>query len=114
VACVAKSDYAVASMKRSTLAPEAHLFVCTNRRDPSSPLGGGCGDRGEALYHALKAHVSSRGQVRALWIARSTCLGLCPKQGCAVASAPGPAYWIEATDADADVIAADALSRARI
>ncbi|MFI5299718.1 MAG: hypothetical protein ACHREM_16655 [Polyangiales bacterium] len=101
-------------MKRSLIAPEAHLFVCTNRRDADSPLGAGCGDRGEALYSALKREVSQRGLVRALWVARSQCLGLCPRVGCAVASTPGPAYWIEATSEDAQTIAADALARARV
>ena len=44
--------------------PQAHLFVCANRREADSPLGPGCADQGDAVYEALTAAVARRGLVR--------------------------------------------------
>ena len=73
-------------MQRAELEPRLHLLVCTNRRAPGDPLGGGCGDRGDALYAELKARVAGRGDARAVWVTRTYCLGVCPKSGATVAA----------------------------
>lgn len=75
---------------RDAPAPRLHLFVCANRRE-GSPLGPGCGDRGEAVYAALKREVSSRGAVATTWITKTHCLGICPARGATVARYPAPA-----------------------
>ena len=67
--------------------PRLHLFVCANRRD-DSPLGPGCGERGDALYDALKAEVAARGEHTTTWVTKTHCLGLCPKRGATVARYP--------------------------
>ena len=67
--------------------PLLHLFVCANRRE-DSPLGPGCGERGDALYDALKAEVAARGEHTATWVTKTHCLGLCPKRGATVARYP--------------------------
>lgn len=69
---------------RALAAPRVHLFVCANRRE-GSPLGPGCGDRGEAVYDALKREVSRRRLVADVWVTKTHCLGICPRQGCTLA-----------------------------
>jgi hypothetical protein len=70
--------------------PRLHLFVCANRRE-GSPLGPGCGERGDALYDALKAEVAARGEHVTTWVTKTQCLGICPKEGATVARYPGTA-----------------------
>jgi predicted metal-binding protein len=74
---------------RAVAAPRHHLFVCANRRE-GSPLGSGCGDRGEALYDALKREVNGRGHVASIWVTKTHCLGICPKDGATCARYPTP------------------------
>lgn len=66
-----------------------HLLVCTNRRE-ASPLGPGCGARGDAVYDAMKREVAARGCVADVWVTRTHCLGVCPASGATVARYPGP------------------------
>lgn len=66
---------------RDAIRPRLHLFVCANTRT-GSPLGPGCGDRGEAVYEALKKSVRD---VAGVWITKTHCLGICPRSGCTVA-----------------------------
>lgn len=88
-------------MRTSPLAPRVHFFVCANRRDESSPLGTGCGDRGERVFEWMKAEVARRGAYRSVWVTRTGCLGLCPKRGATVAVYPEQRLVteVEATDA---------------
>jgi hypothetical protein len=65
-----------------------HLFVCANRRDAGTPLGPGCGERGEAVYDALKREVAARGAHTTTWVTKTHCLGICPKSGATVAVYP--------------------------
>ncbi len=92
-------------MKPSPYRPHAQLLVCTHLRTASDPLGGGCGARGEEVFAALKER--TRGS--SVWVARSSCLGLCPQRGCTVAIAPAMQYLIEVEPADVDEV----LSAAR-
>src|SRR4051794_3537266 len=84
---------------RSAIRPRVHLFVCANQRE-GSPLGPGCGNRGEEVYAALKAEVSRRSAFADVWVTKTHCLGICPKRGCTVAR------WGNAPDLR-DVIVAD-------
>gem|GEM_PF-532694 len=72
---------------RDAIQPRLHLFVCANRRE-SSPLGPGCGERGDAVYDALKEAVARSGAVSDVWITKTHCLGICPKQGATIARYP--------------------------
>ena len=90
--------------------PRLHLFVCANRRE-GSPLGPGCGERGDALYDALKAEVAARGEHTTTWVTKTHCLGICPKRGATVARYPGSEPIlsdVEVTDVTALLGPADA------
>jgi (2Fe-2S) ferredoxin len=88
-------------MERAPLAPDLHLFVCTN----------GCGARGEVVYEALKAEVARRGAHRAIWVTRTHCIGICPKRGCTVASYPERAIERDVELADVPALLARAPGR---
>lgn len=87
---------------RPVRGPRVHLFVCANRRE-GSPLGPGCGEHGDAVYDAMKREVDARGRVADVWVTRTHCLGICPKDGCTIAIYPGPASAIRTEVAPGDV-----------
>lgn len=89
-------------MKRSPLQPMNHLFVCTNRREAGSSLGPGCAERGDAVLEACRAKVAERGALRALWVTQTRCLGLCPREGVAVAVYPQMGLLTEVHPGDAE------------
>ena len=91
-------------MRDAEIAPEAHLFVCANRRPQDSPLGPGCGDAGDALFDALKAEVAARREYGRVWITKTMCLGVCPKHGATVARYPEQRILSEALASDAPAI----------
>jgi len=74
-------------MRAAPSAPRLHLFVCANRR-AGSPLGPGCGVHGDAVYDALKREVAARGKVTTVWVTKTLCLGICPREGATVARYP--------------------------
>ncbi|MCU0681412.1 MAG: hypothetical protein MUF34_03985 [Polyangiaceae bacterium] len=84
--------------------PALHYFVCVNRRDASDPLGPGCGASGQSLWQALRSAVAERGLLARVWVTRSQCLGLCPKQGAAVACYPPGQIWVDAVVADVEAL----------
>lgn len=89
--------------------PSAQLFVCVNRRPPGDPLGHGCADQGEAVYASLKRAVASRRAAARVWITRTHCLGVCPKEGAAVARYPLAALYTEVDISDATSLLAPLL-----
>jgi (2Fe-2S) ferredoxin len=96
-------------MQPIRLLPQVHLFVCANRREAGSPLGTGCADAGDGVYDALKAEVAHRGLVRAAWVTKTHCLGICPKEGATVAAYPKQAMWAGAFAEDAGMLIDQAL-----
>ena len=92
-------------MKLAAFQPSVHFFVCANRRAQAgagpNDLGPGCGERGEAVFDALKREIQRRGLLRQAWVAKTSCLGFCPKRGCAIGLSPGPRYILEAEAGDA-------------
>lgn len=89
-------------MKLATLRPHAHVHVCTHRRRDDDPLGGGCGERGEAVFAALARERVRRGLLREIWLSGSSCLGQCPKAGCTVAI--GTLHLVEVTADDVPAV----------
>lgn len=87
------------------------LFVCTHRREPGDPLGAGCAGAGDSLHAALADDLARRGLRPSLWLARTHCLGLCPREGAAVAFTPDGDWLVEATAADAAAIVDRAARR---
>jgi (2Fe-2S) ferredoxin len=83
--------------------PELHLFVCANRRE-GSPLGPGCGDYGDEVYDALKREVAARGEIGRVWITKTHCLGICPRQGATVARYRGGEIITEVRAGDATAL----------
>ncbi len=92
-------------MERVAQVPEAHVFVCANRRDATDPLGAGCGERGERVFAALKDEVAGERAYARVWVTKTHCLGICPRTGCTVAiygaSAPGGPILRDVDEADA-------------
>jgi (2Fe-2S) ferredoxin len=88
-------------MRSVAVVPRIHFFVCTNQRELDSPLGPGCGDAGQALYQALKDEVAARRAYQTVWVTRTHCLGVCPRQGATLATYPQQSLLTEVTAADA-------------
>ena len=93
---------------RAGIKPRVHLFVCENRRDGGghggvaevSPLGPGCGAAGERVTAQLKAFATARGIVREVWVTKTRCLGLCPREGTTVALYPRGQIFTEVLPTD--------------
>ncbi len=100
-------------MKLSDVKREVQLFVCTNARRADDPLGGGCGGRGDEVHRALKDAIGRRRAWQHVWIAKASCLGVCPKVGCTVAVTPSGALLDEVTPEDADAVLDSLLSCSR-
>jgi (2Fe-2S) ferredoxin len=96
-------------MHQGPLSPSLHFFVCANRRPAESPLGSGCADAGETVFHTLKGEVAKRGAYRAIWVTQTQCLGICPKRGCTVAIYPRQRIVSEVEPADAVALFEGAL-----
>ncbi len=92
---------------RPHAAPKLHVLVCANQRDSTSPLGIGCGERGAAVYAALKDWVAERGLYAPVWVTETRCLGICPRSGCTLALYPEGKIVSEATVEDALALVED-------
>lgn len=89
-------------MKPASFTPSlGQIFVCTNRRADGDPLGTGCADRGEQVWSNTRQLVMRMGLGARLWVTRTQCQGLCPKQGCAVTLVPTGRILVEVTSNDA-------------
>jgi (2Fe-2S) ferredoxin len=100
-------------MQPVRLLPQTHIFVCANRREPGNPLGPGCSDDGDALYDALKNEVATRGLVRGVWVTKTHCLGICPKEGATVAVNPPQRMWAGVDPRDATMLFDQAIGKTR-
>ena len=96
-----------AAMRPSPFLPRLHLFICSNRRPEDSPLGPGCGAAGDVVFDALKAEVAARRCFGEVWVTRTECMGLCPREGTTMAAyglrgaASGGAIFTEVVPEDA-------------
>jgi (2Fe-2S) ferredoxin len=88
-------------MRLATLAPRLHFLVCANRREADSPLGPGCAAAGDAVFEALKREVASRRCFGDVWITKTLCLGVCPREGATVASYPAGEFYTETVATEA-------------
>lgn len=100
----------MALVKRAELQTTAHIFVCVNQRRASDPLGEGCGARGEAVHAAVRSALGRGRLFGRVWLARSYCLGVCPKVGATAVVAPRGEVRTEVVEADADALIALALA----
>ncbi len=99
-------------VKDVSLVPEVHLFVCTNRRPDTSPLGPGCASEGEELFDDLKLRTLTTGLTSRVWVTRTGCLGICPKAGVTVACYPVQRFF-EARATDGAALLTRALSASK-
>jgi predicted metal-binding protein len=72
-------------MPRRHPPPRVHLFVCSNTRPATDPLGPGCGENGARVFAVLKEEVAAARAYNTVWVTRTRCLGICPKEGCTIA-----------------------------
>ena len=96
-------------MKVAPVRRRVQIFVCTNRREGTDPLGAGCGDRGETVHDGLRAEIARRGAWRNTWLARTGCLGVCPAHGCTVVVAPSGSVIQDVEPEDVDALLDAAL-----
>jgi (2Fe-2S) ferredoxin len=81
--------------------PQLQLFVCANERADDAPLGPGCGARGREVFAELKREAMRRGLATRVWVTETKCLGVCPREGCALAISSGGGVFEGVTAADA-------------
>jgi (2Fe-2S) ferredoxin len=96
-------------MREAPLLPGLHFFVCAHRRPSDSPLGSGCADRGEEVFQTLKDEVARRARFADVWVTKTQCLGVCPREGATVALYPEGRIVTEVTREDARVFFATHL-----
>jgi (2Fe-2S) ferredoxin len=98
-------------MRPASFQPRLQLFVCANERDAGAPLGPGCGARGRQVFAALKREAQRRGLAAAVWVTETKCLGVCPKDGCALAISHGGGVFEGVTVDDAQTLMASLEGR---
>jgi (2Fe-2S) ferredoxin len=90
-----------------------HFFVCTHRRPDDSPLGTGCSDHGEQVFDTLKNEVARRSLVSTVWVTKTHCLGVCPREGTTIALYPSGRIVTEVNRDDARAVFTNQLGEAR-
>jgi len=88
-------------MRDAPLLPRLHFFICANRRPDDSPLGPGCADHGEEIFDTLKDEVDRRSLFADIWVTKTHCLGICPREGATLAVYPSGRIVTEVSRDDA-------------
>ena len=87
---------------------EKHIFVCTNRRDPSNPKGS-CADKGaEKVREQFKKQLSERGLKGRMRANAAGCLDQC-EHGCTVVVYPEQVWYGHVTPDDVKEIVEEHL-----
>ncbi len=82
---------------------EKHVFICTNRRDPSNPKGS-CAQKGsEAIREKFKKELYDRGLKGRMRANASGCLDQC-ENGCTVVVYPEQVWYGHVTPDDVNEI----------
>jgi len=71
---------------------EKHVFICTNRRDPSNPKGSCAAKGSEAIREEFKKQVYERGLKGRMRANASGCLDQC-ENGCTVVVYPEQVWY---------------------
>ena len=100
-------------MRPAAFQPQLQLFVCANERAADAQLGPGCGARGRAVFAALKREAQRRGLASSVWVTETKCLGVCPKDGCALAISHGGGVFEGVSVDDARALIARVEERRR-
>lgn len=96
--------YLANTVKELSIAPSAHVCVCTNERGLANAACAKVG--GDALFRALKARALLEGRAGTHWITRTGCLGLCNDRGTTVVvyRRGEPPRWLEVEPGDEDAL----------
>jgi (2Fe-2S) ferredoxin len=100
-------------MRDAPVLPRLHFFVCANRRSGDSPLGSGCADRGDGIFDTLKDEVARRSLFVTVWVTKTHCLGLCPREGATIALYPPGRVVTDVSRNDARALFAAHLGETR-
>jgi (2Fe-2S) ferredoxin len=82
---------------------ERHVFICTNRRDPSNPKGSCAAKGSEAVREEFKKQLYDRGLKGRMRANAAGCLDQC-ETGCTVVVYPEQAWYGHVTPADVSEI----------
>ncbi len=78
---------------------EKHVFICTNRRDPSNPKGSCAAKGSEAVREEFKKQLYERGLKGKMRANAAGCLDQC-ENGCTVVVYPEQVWYGHVTPAD--------------
>ena len=92
---------------------ERHVFVCTNRRDPSNPRGSCAAKGSEALRDRFKKELYEAGLAGRMRAQQAGCLDAC-EYGCAVVVYPEQVWYGGVTPDDVPEIIESHLKRGKV
>lgn len=75
--------------------PQAHVFVCNNRRPPGAELPCCALANGEVVLEQLRAGIARSPLRGRVWVTASSCLTFCSKAGATVAIYPTGTFFHE-------------------
>jgi (2Fe-2S) ferredoxin len=91
---------------------EKHVFICTNRRDPSNPKGSCAAKGSEAVREKFKKEIHERGLKARMRANAAGCLDQC-ENGCTVVVYPEQVWYGHVTPDDVDEIVEEHLIHGR-
>jgi len=91
---------------------EKHIFICTNRRDPSNPKGSCAAKGSEAVREKFKKEIHERGLKSKMRANAAGCLDQC-ENGCTVVVYPEQVWYGHVTPDDVDEIIDEHLVHGR-
>jgi len=92
---------------------EKHVFICTNRRDPSNPKGSCAAKGSEAIRERFKKEIYERGLKGRMRANAAGCLDQC-ENGCTVVVYPEQVWYGHVTPDDVSEIIEEHLLGGRI
>jgi (2Fe-2S) ferredoxin len=92
---------------------EKHVFICTNRRDPSNPKGSCAAKGSEAVRERFKKELHERGLKGRMRANAAGCLDQC-ENGCTVVIYPEQAWYGHVTPDDVTEIIEEHLVHGRL
>jgi (2Fe-2S) ferredoxin len=91
---------------------EKHVFICTNRRDPSNPKGSCAAKGSDQVREAFKKELHERGLKGRMRANAAGCLDQC-EEGCTVVVYPEQVWYGHVTPADVPEIIEQHLVQGR-
>jgi len=92
---------------------EKHVFICTNRRDPSNPKGSCAAKGSEAVREEFKKQIYERGLKGRMRANAAGCLDQC-ENGCTVVVYPEQVWYGHVTPGDVTEIIEEHLEKGNV